>query len=258
MPKNFVVHPDFLHLKPQLQQAIYGFSHCEGDTVASGRNVVKNIKMAGAHFSFKKFKRPKTLQAFVYRFIRPSKAARSFLYAQKLLGLGIGTPQPVAYFEHFKGGLQQSFYISRHVAHDLDFRVLVHKPDYPGRTEILKQFTAFCHLLHEKHVDFLDHSPGNTLIVKKGNGAYGFYLIDLNRMKFRPMDFNQRMKNLRRLWLSKTMLKTMAATYAQLSKRDSAEVFERMAHYSQRFKRTKTQKKICRQIWRRKVQNFDF
>ena len=99
--------------------------------------------------------------------------------------------------------------------YDFDFRVLNHNPKWPNRNEILRQVAEFTFNLHEKNINFLDHSPGNTLIVDKGEGKYDFYLIDLNRMRFEPMSFEQRMKNFRRLWLSKHMINVMADTYAE-------------------------------------------
>jgi hypothetical protein len=39
--------------------------------------------------------------------------------------------------------------------------------------------------MHEASINFLDHSPGNTLIVKKSEGKYDFYLVDLNRMNLK-------------------------------------------------------------------------
>ena len=49
---------------------------------------------------------------------------------------------------------------------------------------ILRQFIRFSYLLHQKGIEFLDNSPGNTLIKKNEKGVYDFYLVDLNRMKF--------------------------------------------------------------------------
>jgi len=78
---------------------------------------------------------------------------------------------------------------------ELTFRELVEIPEYPENEIILRQFTKFCFDLHEKGIEFLDHSPGNTLIKKVGDQQYAFYLVDLNRMNFHTtMDFDMRMK----------------------------------------------------------------
>ena len=182
----------------------------------------------------------------MYQFLRKSKAKRSFEYASKLIGLGINTPFPVAYLELFSGGLKESFYVSEHVNYDFDFRELIHKPKFPNREEILKQFTQFTFKLHENNVNFLDHSPGNTLIIDKGENKYEFYLIDLNRMRFEAMDFNARMHNFRRLWLSKTMIKIMAEEYAELYNKPDDEVYALMTKHSRAFQKKINSKKLRR------------
>jgi hypothetical protein len=46
------------------------------------------------------------------------------------------------------------------------------------------------------------------LIVKKSEGKYDFYLVDLNRMKFENLSIEARMDNFKKMWLSKTMVKS--------------------------------------------------
>jgi hypothetical protein len=174
----------------------------------------------GEALNVKSFKTPNVFNSFVYKYIRKSKAKRSFEYANKLIDCEISTPFPIAYIENTNAlGLTTSYYISKHVTYDFDFRDLIHKPLFPNRKEILKQFTVFTFKLHENNINFLDHSPGNTLIVEKPEKQYDFYLIDLNRMRFETIDFNKRMHNFRRLWLSKTMVKIMSETYSKLYNR---------------------------------------
>ena len=126
----------------------------------------------------------------------------------------------------------------------MDFRVLIHDLNYPKRDEILKQFTAFTFQLHEAGINFLDHSPGNTLIVKTKNNHYDFYLIDLNRMRFETLNFDQRMHNIRRLWPSKYMVKIMAKTYAKLAEKSFEETYYLMLKYSRNFQKKVNSKKL--------------
>ena len=128
--------------------------------------------------------------------------------------------------------------------YDFDFRVLNHNPQFPYRKEILKQFTRFTFKLHENGINFLDHSPGNTLIKNKGEGMYSFYLIDLNRMRFEVMDFDKRMHNMRRLWLSKTMITIMAAEYAKLNNKSVEETHALLTKYSRAFQKKVNSKKL--------------
>jgi hypothetical protein len=90
----------------------------------------------------------------------------------------------------------------------------------------------------------LDHSPGNTLIVKTKNNHYDFYLIDLNRMRFETLNFDQRMHNIRRLWPSKYMLKIMAKTYAKLAEKSFEETYYLMLKYSRNFQKKVNSKKL--------------
>ncbi|MCB0387784.1 MAG: lipopolysaccharide kinase [Winogradskyella sp.] len=183
----------------------------------------------------------------MYKYLRKSKAKRSFEYANRLMACNILTPFPIAYLENTNVfGLKTSYYISKQVDYDFDFRELIHKPLFPNRKRILQQFTEFTFQLHENNINFLDHSPGNTLIVEKPDNRYDFYLIDLNRMRFETMDFNKRMHNFRRLWLSKTMIKIMSETYSKLYHKTSEETYALMLKHSRAFQKKINSKKLRR------------
>lgn len=241
------IHPNFESYRNFLVTVFDQFG-LQGELVAQGdRNTIKKVTAKdGTVFSIKKFKTPNLFQGLVYRFLRKSKAKRSYLYANRLIDLGIQTPVPVAYLECFSGGLKESFFVSEHLDYDFDFRVLNHNPKWPDRVEILKQFTSYTFNLHEKEIQFLDHSPGNTLIVKKGGKQYDFYLIDLNRMRFGKMDLHARMKNFRRLWLSKGMINTMAPVYAAAIGVSEEKVKPLMTQYSRTFQKKVNAKKLRR------------
>lgn len=246
MKQKLVLHSKYEHLRSQLQEMLQDFFET-GQYVAMGdRNVIKKVTLGDTVFNIKKFKTPNVFQGLVYRFLRKSKAKRSFEYASKLLELGINTPFPIGYSEAFSPGLSESFYICEHISYDFDFRVLNHHPKFPGRDEILKQVAAFTYNLHEKQVHFLDHSPGNTLIMDRKDGTYDFYLIDLNRMKFGPLSFDKRMRNFRRLWLSKKMIKVMAKEYARLSGTPFEKTHRLMSRYSRAFQKKINAKKLRR------------
>lgn len=246
MHSTFVVHSRYEKLKPEFKRVVDNFSEV-GEYVTKGdRNIIKKITIDGKTFNIKSFKTPSFLQGVVYQFLRKSKAKRSFEYASKLIECSINTPFPVGYSETFSVGLKESYYISEQIDYDFDFRVLIHDPKYPNREEILKQFTAFSFKLHQNKVNFLDHSPGNTLIKNMGNGQYDFYLIDLNRMRFEALNLDRRMHNLRRLWLSKTMINIIAAEYAKLSGGGLDEIHFLLSKHSRGFQKKINSKKIRR------------
>ncbi len=244
MHSTFIIHPKYTLVEPQLKAVLQNFSET-GEYVTKGeRNVIKKFAIDGTFFNVKKFKTPNFFQALVYQFLRKGKAKRSYEYGSKLIGFGIKTPFPVGYSESFLIGLKESYYISEHVNYDFDFRDLIHNPKYLNREEILKQFTAFCFQLHENHINFLDHSPGNTLVKDRGDGKYDFYLIDLNRMRFEVLDLDQRMHNLRRLWLSKTMINIMSIEYAALFGNEIEEVHRLLSKHSRAFQKKVNSKKL--------------
>ncbi|MGJ8592692.1 MAG: lipopolysaccharide kinase InaA family protein [Aquaticitalea sp.] len=240
-------HPRYETKKSQILGFISQFRE-KGQTVMDGeRNVIKSFNLDGEKVNIKSFKKPNAFNSIIYKYIRKSKSKRSFEYASKLLDADILTPFPIAYIEEFSAsGLQNSYYVSQHIDYDFDFRVLIHQPKFPDRVHILQQFTEFTFKLHENNVNFYDHSPGNTLVVKKDNAQYDFYLIDLNRMVFETMDFDKRMHNFRRLWLSKTMIKIMAESYAKLYQKSYDETHDLMLKYSRNFQRKIDRKKIRR------------
>ncbi|MFT3795781.1 lipopolysaccharide kinase InaA family protein [Flavobacterium sp.] len=239
-------HPNFSKYQSDLKQFIDHFN-TTGTLFGNGkRNKIKLFELDGTTVNIKSFKVPNLINSVAYKFFRKSKARRSFEFGNILLENGIGTPQPIAFAENFTWlGLEKSFYISEHLVSDLTYRELVEIPDYPEHDTILRQFIHFCFKLHEKGIEFLDHSPGNTLIRKVAAGHYDFFLVDLNRMGFHSeMDFDQRMKNLSRLTPKKEMVQVMSEEYAKLYPLKSAEaIFEKMWFYTNEFQVKFHQKK---------------
>lgn len=221
------IHKKYENHDNQIVEIINSFDE-DGELIRDKRNKLKLYDFNGVTLNVKYFKIPNLVNKVVYKFFRKSKAQRSFEYADKLSDLGIGTPQPVAYFEYYKGFLfHKSFYVSEHIDYDLTYRELINDLEYPDHENILRAFTRFTYELHEKNIHFLDHSPGNTLIKKVGD-AYQFFLVDLNRMEFRPLSFVERIKNFDRLSKHKSMVEVMSDEYAKCIGKPYEEVFDLM------------------------------
>jgi hypothetical protein len=246
MNLKLILHPDYSLQYEKVLSLLLNFESNEQYVTKGERNIIKKATVGDKILNIKKFKTPNFFQSLVYAYIRKSKAQRSFEYAKKLGELGIKTPAPVAYAVEKNGGLKLSFYVSEHLEYDLDFRVLNHNPLHPERDIILQQFASFSFKLHEAGINFLDHSPGNTLIKKIAEGHYEFYLIDLNRMKFGTMDLETRMHNLRRLWLSKKMIDVMAPVYGKLYDTSLENVHGLLTKYSKEFQGKVNRKKLRR------------
>lgn len=209
------------------------------------RNKIKLFEVNGKTINVKSFKIPNLVNSIVYKYFRKSKAKRSHQFANKLLEYGIGTPKPIAFYENFGIiGLNNSYYISEHLNCDLTFRDLVLQQDYPEWELILRKFTQFSYQLHQKGIEFKDHSPGNTLIKKNEKGDYEFFLVDLNRMEFHnKMNFNLRMKNLCRLTPYKEMVAIMSNEYAKNSHEPEQLIFETIWKYTSDFQNKFQRKK---------------
>tara|TARA_R110002050_G_scaffold300018_1_gene467393 strand:+ start:88262 stop:89017 length:756 start_codon:yes stop_codon:yes gene_type:complete len=231
--------------KKQLTAIIEDFDALEGGE--GKRNIIKIVKVDSVNLNIKAFKIPNIVNQIVYNFFRKSKAQRSYEYAEKLIRMGIGTPKPIAFFE-FKTSIlfKKSFYVSEQLDYDFTYRELTTDFSIPDYDDILRTFTRFTYSLHEKGINFLDHSPGNTLIKKNGD-TYGFYLVDLNRMNFGPLDFETRIKNFTRLTIHKSMVEVMSDEYAKCTGEDYNKIFNLMwketEAFQEKFYRKKRLKK---------------
>ena len=248
------IQNEYSDYRCQLDRYITNFDN-EGKPYGNqDRNSLKLFDLNGKTINVKSFKIPNIFNQIAYRFLRKSKAQRSFEYANRLTEMGIGTPQPIAYYE-FKTSIlfKKSYYVSEHLAYDLTYRELTSDLNFPDHEAILRAFTRFTFQLHEKGVHFLDHSPGNTLI-QLNNGDYKFFLVDLNRMNFGKMDFTTRIKNFSRLTIHKSMVEVMSDEYAKCFGYDFNKVFDVMWReteaFQERFYRKKRLKKRLK-FWKK-------
>jgi hypothetical protein len=242
-----VIHENFTDNENVFDGFIENFQSQGIDYGDQDRNSLKLFDFEGRTINIKSFKIPNLLNQIVYRFFRKSKASRSYNYACKLIELEIGTPQPIGYYEFRTAVLfKNSFYLSAHLEDVITYRYLTFNREDKDHEAILRSFTRFTFALHEKNVHFLDHSPGNTLIRKTEKG-YEFYLVDLNRMKFEPMDFESRIKNFSKLTIHKSMVEIMSDEYAKCSGEDYDQIFELMwrttTEFQKKFHRKRKLKK---------------
>jgi hypothetical protein len=232
----FKNNPSIDMSQDKILDCIQHFKNSGKDFVIGQRNSIKIFEVEGQILNIKSFRVPNFINRIIYRYFRKTKAARSFEYATILMNKGIGTPKPIAFYECYNLlGLIESYYVCEHINADLTYRELV-KTDYPDGENILRQFTHFSFKMHQKGIEFLDHSPGNTLIKNEGNANYSFYLVDLNRMQFHEtLDFQTRIKNLSRLTPKKEMIAIMSNEYAKLSGENENTVFETMWKFTEDF-----------------------
>ena len=207
-------------MNEELFHIINNFESLGEDCFLGKRNTIKIFDYKGGIINIKSFKIPSFIKGFIYKYIRKSKARRSFENASILLEKGIGTPRPIAYHENSNWlGLKDSYYICEHLNPDFLYTSLFR--DSPGldRDKLIRGIAKFSFQLHEKGIEFLDHSQGNSLVKVDEEGNYHFFLVDLNRMKFHhDMTFQTRMYNMRKLGPQKEIAAIIANEYSKYYK----------------------------------------
>lgn len=225
---KYLINEDYSSIESSLLDIPSKFK-TTGELLFKHRNIIKTFIVDNKCLNVKSFKIPNVINRFVYKYIRLSKAKRSFIYAQRLLDLGINTPIPVTYIEYFNWfGLKDSFYVSEQLDCDYVFKDIIGK-NISDIEDILIAFTKFTHNMHKKGVYFIDHSPGNTLI-KITEKGYDFFLVDLNRTRFlkKEVSLDLGIKNFYRLGSTPEMIEVMSKEYARLRGVDADYVLKKM------------------------------
>ncbi|OUS02768.1 Kdo domain containing protein [Flavobacteriales bacterium 33_180_T64] len=255
MNRTKQIHGSFKKNETFLDDIITNYDTKGADFGNQDRNSLKLFELDDKTLNVKSFRIPNFINQVAYKFFRKSKAQRSFEYGKWLQSLDIGTPQPIAFYEFKTPFLfKKSYYISEQLDCELTYRELTTDFEYPNHEEILRAFTRFTYKLHEKKVHFLDHSPGNTLIKKEGD-TYQFFLVDLNRMEFKPLSFDIRIRNFAKLTTHKFMVEIMSDEYAKCSGEDYNKILNLMWTYTEAFQNRYHRKKRLKNkllFWRRK------
>ncbi|MDR1121744.1 MAG: lipopolysaccharide kinase InaA family protein [Dysgonamonadaceae bacterium] len=230
---KIVINPAYRYLEDFIRKIPDTFEQ-GGQVIYAERNTIKRFEEKGVSISVKSFHVPFFLNQIVYGFFRLSKARRSYEYGLKLLEKEIPTPEPIAYIEQKRFGLlQKSCYICAHLEYDgmmREFRTGA----LTGRENLLRSFARFAAFMHEQGVYHRDFSPGNILYVKNGDD-YRFYLVDINRMEFLPVDMKKGCKNLKRLWGNDEMIAFIAKAYADARLFDAPACEKLTFEYHRRF-----------------------
>ena len=170
------------------------------------------IKVVEDDFVVKSFAIPTVFKRLIYS-IFPSKARRSFIYAQRL---GEWTPKPITYMEvRRRGILYDSYYVSRKSSCTHVLKEVIKDVHFPQRDAIFAAFGRFTAQLHERGILHADYSMGNVLFEPTNEGAR-FQLVDLNRMRFGlRIDCHKGCRNFERIDTDSHALATIARAYAQ-------------------------------------------
>jgi len=209
-------------------------------SIHKARNEIKILEYADQKIVVKSFKIPHFINKVVYSFFRDSKAKKSYENSMKIIDF---VPEPIGYIEFKKLGLLfESYFISKEFEYDFTIREPLLDKDFDDKVAIFEQFALFTYRLHEQGILHLDYSPGNILI-KKENSGYIFKIVDINRMQFKTLLLEDKLKNFSKLWAKDADLEIMIKSYATLIGEDVNECITKALYYSQKNKDIKNFKK---------------
>jgi glycosyltransferase involved in cell wall biosynthesis len=178
----------------------------EGEIIYAKRNTLRGHN----GFITKQFATPSIWRGMIYGWFIPTKAKRSYLFAQQLQGL---TPAPVAYREvRYCGILRESWYVCKESECKYTFNDLIHNKSFPNREKILHAIGLFTVELYQRGVFHQDYSGGNILFNEDGSKIE---IIDLNRIRFyKKMPLKKGLQLFERLNIDKKALAVLGATFA--------------------------------------------
>lgn len=200
------------------------------DLVFMNRNAIKRVRLAGEAFIVKSFQIPHVFNRLVYRFWRSTKAERSFLWAQRLRRIGVGSPEPIGFC--VTSGLfllGRTYYMSRESKLRYNYRDILdlepHEQMAPLRAIAIA--TAKMHNAGWIHTDY---SGGNILWDYDEYGQVQVELIDLNRMRHRDVTLAIGCANFDRLEVTPAIQHIFAIAYAEVRGYDAQACEEAMKH----------------------------
>jgi tRNA A-37 threonylcarbamoyl transferase component Bud32 len=219
-------------------------------TIHKARNEIKIISFEEKQFVVKSFKKPSLIKSIYYA-KNNSKAKRSYEYSIKLKDF---TPEAIAYIEFYENNkLSNSFYISEYFEYDYTIKEPLREIGFKNKTKVLEEFAIFSSKLHDNGILHLDYSAGNILI-KEIKDKYIFKVVDVNRMIFKPLNLNEKLKNFDMLWASNENMIIIATQYAKSNNLNIEMVVKKAIYYSFRLKLFKNFKKLLKG----KIKNIDW
>jgi len=210
------------------------------NSIHIARNEIKRIDFNSEDLVVKSFKVPNIINKIVYTFFKLSKAEKSYLNSIKIIDF---VPKPIGFIEFRQIGLiSESYFVSENFDYDFTIREPLIDENFTDKEAIFKALAKFTLALHEKNIFHLDYSPGNILI-KKEDDNYIFKVVDINRMEFKTLKLDDRLKNFSKLWAKDDDLKIIVREYSKLIKSNEDECIEAALKYSQSHKNIKNAKK---------------
>ena len=98
---KIVLNPAYKSLQAWVESVPQLFAN-QGKVIYDARNQIRLLTASdGTETCIKRFHAPRLLNRYIYRYLRDSKAKRSYENGLYLLAHGVGTPEPIAYIEEY-------------------------------------------------------------------------------------------------------------------------------------------------------------
>lgn len=243
---TYEINPKYKQITPLIEN-IDTYFQASSNVLYDKRNVIRIVRFEDEDYVVKAFKVPNIINRFAYRYLRPSKAKRSYQYSLKI-GPELA-PEPVAYIEDNESMLLgKSYFISRFFQYDYTIREVLVDKSLENREKILKRFADFSYKLHELEILHHDYSHGNILIKVSESASldYEFKIIDVNRMEFRSLSLNQRLENFARINADDSDMNIIISQYAERVGRPVDELLIKSKLYRDNFYRKRELKNKLR------------
>ena len=244
------VHKDYSHMDRFIRNLPAGLFAYTGLTVHDGRNCVKVLADCGQPVVVKKFRKPNPLNRVIYTFFRGSKAERAYGNANRLLELGVMTPQPIGFVDVREKGLLRTCYLATEYTDYEPIWDLVNGEEKDNEI-LFNCFVRFTVTLHEKGVRHDDYNLSNVLYKRRDDGRYDFMLIDVNRMGFGPMGKQVCISNIKRMCANPDFTYRFAKKYAELRGWNVYRCVAVTSYYRLAFERSRNRKRYFKELSKR-------
>lgn len=245
---KIVLNPAFESLRTFVDTIPQVFEK-EGRTIYKGRNEIKVYQVNGMQVNVKRYRVPIFVNRIVYSFFRKTKASKAYYNALKVISMGFNTPEPIAYIEETSCGLLSlSYFISIQSPYSKEIREFYWGP-LESNENMFAAFARYTAALHDKGVYHLDYSPGNVLVGEE-DGQFVFSLVDINRMKFIPVDLELGCRNFERMFDDDEVYDFIATEYAISRKLDISSSISATQKYKDRFLNKKKRKAKLKSLFK--------
>ncbi|MBT1701896.1 lipopolysaccharide kinase InaA family protein [Chryseosolibacter indicus] len=255
--KRFYIDSEFTGLRSWILNLPETFNEM-GTVMKDNRNILRKTKEAGQEIVVKDFKGMYFLNRLAYSLFAKSKAEKSFNHSAILNERGIATPQHIAWVNCYRWGILTRCYFISIFSPAQTFIETINelKDSAPHLKEkLLRDFAGFAKKLHKSEIYHKDFSNGNVLVTK-ADDRFEFSLVDLNRIKFFPVNYVQGLKNFATLGLTQEDLYTIIEEYALLRNEDVSSSIKILEEYRQRKSYRRSIRKKLRKLTITRIENL--